>query len=227
MGHLKLLSILFGLLLASCSLARAQDVKIIANPGIPADTISIRELKSVFLGETNSLGGVHVEPVLKKHGAVHEAFLREYLSRSDDDLQKYYMALVFSGRGSMPKAEDADDDVIAYVSKTKGAIGYVSAAANTSGVKILNVASSNSPPERRLITRIEPDYPEELQKRAIGGTVRLRLTISANGSVENAELLGGNPVLGESAIAAVSRWKYAPASSRTTAEVSIPFTPNP
>jgi outer membrane biosynthesis protein TonB len=51
----------------------------------------------------------------------------------------------------------------------------------------------------------------------------LRVSISANGNVENVQLLGGNPILGESAAAAVKKWVYTAGRSRTIAEVSILF----
>jgi TonB family protein len=73
------------------------------------------------------------------------------------------------------------------------------------------------------MTRVEPEYPETLKRLSIGGTVRLRVSISAKGDVENVELLGGNPILGEAAAFAVKRWVYAAGRSRTTAEVSISF----
>jgi len=80
-----------------------------------------------------------VEPVLEKDGPVHEAFVKEYLGKTDSALQTYYRSLVFTGKASMPKTLGADADVVAYVAKTKGAIGYVSSGANTVGVKILEV----------------------------------------------------------------------------------------
>lgn len=203
----------------------AGDVKVIANSNFSMDSISTRELKSVFLAEKNRLGGAHVEPVFERGGEAHETFLRQYLGQSDAQLQTYYRTLVVTGRGSMPKELNSDQDVVDYVSQTKGAIGYVSAAASTPGVKTLLVAEGSAGVERKLLTRVEPEYPQELQKRAIGGTVRLKVTIAPNGSVENAELLGGNPVLGEAAIAAVQKWKYSPAAARSTAEIMVPFDP--
>jgi TonB family protein len=80
--------------------------------------------------------------------------------------------------------------------------------------------------DRKLITRVEPDYPETLQRLYIGGIVRLEVTISAKGHVENASLLGGDPVLGQAAMAAVKNWKYTPASSRTVTQVRITFDPH-
>ncbi|MGD0601070.1 MAG: TonB family protein [Terriglobales bacterium] len=202
----------------------ARDVKVIANASVKVDTISAAELKRVFLEERISLGdGTHVEPVLEKDGPVHEAFLQEYLGISEDDLHMYYRALVFTGRGFTPKVLGSDAEVVAYVARTRGAIGYVSSAASAEGVKTITIGVASGASERKLITRVEPDYPETLKRLNIGGTVRLRVSISANGNVENVQLLGGNPILGESAAAAVKQWVYTACRSRTIAEVSILF----
>jgi TonB family protein len=203
----------------------AADVKVIANGGVRADMISANELKSVFLEKSNSLrDGTYVEPVLEKDGPVHEAFLHEYLAAgTDDDLQSYYRALVFSGRGSMPKQLGSDAEVVAYVARTKGAIGYVSAETAVEDVKTLAIVRENNDAQRRLITRVEPDYPDTLKRLNIGGIVRLQLTIGPRGNVEAVEVLGGNPILGESAAAAVKQWVYAASRSRTIARLSIPF----
>ena len=74
-----------------------------------------------------------------KGGAAHEAFLREYLGKTDSALQTYYRSLVFTGKASMPKTVASDAEVVAFVVKTKGAIGYVSAGAVAPGTKTLEV----------------------------------------------------------------------------------------
>lgn|SRR5579863_2872296 len=207
-------------------LALAGDVKVIANPSVRADSITVAELKSVFLEEKKSLSdGSHVEPVLSKGGEAHEAFLKRYLGKNDDGLQNFYRTLVFTGTGAMPKALASDVDIIHYVAKTKGAIGYVSMDAPLQGVKVLMIGQAGPNAERKLLTRVEPEYPDTLQRLQIGGIVRLALTISPKGSVEAVQLLGGNPILADAAIKAVKQWVYSPDSSRTTTEVSVPFEP--
>src|SRR5208337_3411020 len=194
-------SIIFG---ATSSLA--ADIKIIANSTVNVDTISLAELKAVFLEERSSIGSTHVEPVLQKDGPAHEAFLQEYLGMSDDNLQAYYRTLVFTGRGSMPKVLHSDEEVVAYVARTRGAIGYVSSNAVLNGVKILMVYQPEDETERRLIFHVEPAYPDVLRNNGIGGTVRVQVTIASSGAVENLELIGGNPVLGEAAMMAIKQW---------------------
>jgi TonB family protein len=220
----KLLLVAAGLAIFVSVDSLADNVKVIANSSVKADTISEAELKRVFLEERISLpDGTHVEPVLMKEGAVEKAFLQKYLGVTEDDLQIYYRTLLFTGRGSIPKVLESDAEVVAYVARTRGAIGYVSASASAVGVKTLAIGVAGNDIERKLITRVEPDYPDTLKQLNIGGTVRLRISISAKGNVENAVLLGGNPILGESAAIAVKQWIYAPSRSLTFAEISISF----
>jgi hypothetical protein len=119
--------------------AQASAVKVIANPSVSVNTVSSGDLQSVFLLDIDSLGGSHVEPVLAKGGAAHEAFLRAYLGKDDPALHAFYRGLMFSGKASMPKFLETDADVVAYVARTRGAIGYVSNGAGTPGVKVLSV----------------------------------------------------------------------------------------
>lgn len=80
-------------------------------------------------------------------------------------------------------------------------------------------------PERKVVARVEPEYPETLKRLYIGGIVRLEVTVAAKGQVENVTLLGGSPILGQSAMSAVKKWRYAPASARSVLEVKISFDP--
>jgi len=220
MRRVRLFLIVIGLMSAATGNSPAWRIKVIANPSVRGDKVSLRELKSVYLGKISSLSdGTHIEPVLAKRGLAHEDFLRQCLDQSNDQLQLYYRSLVFSGKGSMPKEVNSDAEMVAYVARTKNAIGYVSVDANTDGVKTMYVESSI---ERKLITRVEPQYPEILREKQIGGVVRLEVTIAANGTVQSIAVLGGNPILAEAAETAVRQWVYAPGRSQTL-EVSIPF----
>ena len=138
MKHIGFLSI--AVLFICSAAASAADIKVIVNPDVRISSVSVDELKGVFLQTKTSLGDAgHVEPVFEKGGAAHETFVKTYLGKTDAALETYYRSLVFTGKGSMPKTLANDADVVAYVAKTKGAIGYVSAGAATAGVKTLDV----------------------------------------------------------------------------------------
>jgi hypothetical protein len=122
------------------ALAGAADFKVIANPSVGVVAVSSEDLKSVFLGTKSSIGdGGHVSPVLEKGGPAHEAFLKECVGKTDAALSNYYRSLVFTGKGSMPKTLSSDADVVEYVAKTRGTVGYVGAGVSTTGVKVLEV----------------------------------------------------------------------------------------
>lgn len=204
--------------------ALAGGVKVIANPSVQADSITVADLRNIFLEDKRSLNGSRVEPVLAKGGAPHETFVREYLGTSANRLRTYYRTLIFTGTGAMPRFLESDADIFNYVAKTKGAIGYVDGDFPTEGVKVISVLGAGVSSERRLITRLEPEYPVSLRSLQIGGTVRLMVTISPNGSVEEVQVLGGNPILAESAVKAVKQWVYAAGRSEKV-EVSLSFDP--
>jgi protein TonB len=78
---------------------------------------------------------------------------------------------------------------------------------------------------RKLVYRVEPEYPEDLKRIGVGGYVRVDATISPSGAVEAATIAGGNPILAEAAVKAVKKWKYAPMDSRTITRLSFHFSP--
>ncbi len=84
----------------------------------------------------------------------------------------------------------------------------------------------HSAAERKVITRVEPDYPETLKRLYVGGVVRVEVVVTPNGAVESAKLLGGNPILGQSAMKAVKLWRYAPAVSKEILDVKLEFDPH-
>jgi hypothetical protein len=117
----------------------AGEVVLVANGGVGADSVSAEEVKQLFLGRTTKLGGSRVAPVCLKSGATHEAFLREYIGRTEAAYRNHLKKQVFTGKGSMPKTFSSEAELVAYVAETAGAIGYVGNNASREGVKTLTV----------------------------------------------------------------------------------------
>lgn len=79
---------------------------------------------------------------------------------------------------------------------------------------------------RKLITQVQPKYPEYLRDHEIGGAVRLSVVVTPNGNVKKVTPIGGNPILIDAAIDAVKQWKYAPSENTDTFEVKLEFAPH-
>ena len=81
----------------------------------------------------------------------------------------------------------------------------------------------SSSSERKVSSRVAPAYPELAKKMHIHGIVRVEVIVRPNGSVKSSRVLGGNPVLVESAQDAVGKWKFEPTQAETTEIVQLAF----
>ena len=62
----------------------------------------------------------------------------------------------------------------------------------------------------RLVSKVEPLYPQDALRQRIAGTVKVHVVIGRNGTVERAEPLNGPSLLEEAALRAVQQWHYEP-----------------
>jgi ABC-type phosphate transport system substrate-binding protein len=119
--------------------ATAQVI-VIANPSVKATAVSVDELRDIFTGMASSLkDGSRVTPVTLRGGATHEIFLKAYTGKNETAFRATWRGLVFSGQAMMPKVFESEEEMVAYVARTPGALGYVSKGVPTSGVRILSV----------------------------------------------------------------------------------------
>jgi protein TonB len=78
---------------------------------------------------------------------------------------------------------------------------------------------------RRAKTKVQPTYPELAHKMNISGIVKIEVTVAPNGSVKEARVIGGHPVLAQSALDAAKRWRFEPAASESTGVIDFKFEP--
>lgn len=64
--------------------------------------------------------------------------------------------------------------------------------------------------QAHCIRRVDPIFPAIGKLTKVGGSVKLRIEISAGGEVVSSKALSGAPVLVQAAIDAVKQWKYTP-----------------
>lgn len=79
---------------------------------------------------------------------------------------------------------------------------------------------------RKVLKKAPVPYPLILKSKGIGGTVRLKVFVKPDGTVRDTEVMGGNPILAESAQKSVMQWKFSPSSSETAMEISVVFDPH-
>ncbi len=105
-------------------------------------------------------------------------------------------------------------------------LGLVMTSVLLSSVSVAAQAHDQNSSDRKVITRVEPEYPDALKRLYIGGVVRVEVLVAPNGVVKSTKLLGGSPILGQSTMKAVKQWKYAPAASEEVLTVKLEFDPH-
>jgi ABC-type phosphate transport system substrate-binding protein len=121
--------------------ANAQSYKIIVNSANSATSISKSEVSDYLLKKkTKWSSGEKVAPIDQSDKSViREDFSKEVLGKSVGAVKSYWQQAVFAGTGTPPVEKKSDAEVVEFVKENTGAIGYVSAGASTSEVKVLTI----------------------------------------------------------------------------------------
>jgi ABC-type phosphate transport system substrate-binding protein len=118
----------------------AAGYRLIVNPANANASVERRFLSDAFLKKvTRWPNGDVIKPVdLGASSPVRRAFSDEVVGRTVEAVKSYWQQAIFSGHDVPPPELDSDDDVVRYVLKHPGAVGYVSPTANLAGAKILS-----------------------------------------------------------------------------------------
>jgi TonB family protein len=78
---------------------------------------------------------------------------------------------------------------------------------------------------RRAKSKVQPNYPELARKMNIAGTVKIEVVVAPNGTVKEARLVGGHPVLASAVLEAVKKWRYEARPQETIENLQFRFDP--
>jgi TonB family protein len=78
---------------------------------------------------------------------------------------------------------------------------------------------------RKVLQRTAAPYPELARSMALQGIVKLDVLVLPDGTVKEAQIKGGHPVLAQAAINSVRRWKWEASAHESHETVEIKFLP--
>ena len=130
-----LLIIILGL---CASLVKAEGLLVIASPQVPDATISVKQLADIFSMKKDFWGNkIQVVPVNREASSTErEKFSEDVFKLSPQELGEYWNRLSFQGEFP-PLIQTSDQAVLGFVRSVPGAIGYISADQQPTGVKVL------------------------------------------------------------------------------------------
>lgn len=113
---------------------------IIANPGISSTSIDYKDLQRIYLGKkTQWKDDISIVPVMLKSGPLHDGFIEDFLDRSVQRFATYWRQMVFTGKGVPPRSFEDESELVDFVARTPGSLGFASTSADVGDVKILTL----------------------------------------------------------------------------------------
>lgn len=109
--------------------AKSQDVNlavIVNTKGAPAE-MNMNQLKSTMKGEKLRWpdGSKVVIALMKTNTPIGQNTSKKIYNMSSDELNKFWLALVFQGKADAPNFFNSESELEEFVSQTKGSIGVV------------------------------------------------------------------------------------------------------
>ena len=132
--------------LSSATSADEPSIMVIANEKGAPTTLTMKELKSIFQGEKQRWNdGTKISiAFMKSSTPVGSATSNKVLKMSGDQLNKFWLALVFQGKAKAPFFYGSASEVESYVSQNAGAIGVVESGYQVKGVKVISIDGKKS-----------------------------------------------------------------------------------
>ncbi len=105
------------------------------------------------------------------------------------------------------------------------ALAVLTLALTSGPVHVRAQQAQNDELVRRAKSKVQPSYPELARKMNIAGTVKIEVVVAPNGTVKDARVVGGHPVLASAALDAAKKWRFEPAGGESSGIIDFKFEP--
>jgi len=112
---------------------------VIVNSSVSVTALDPDALKNIYLGNKSQWSdGTRIIPVMLERGPAHESFIKNVVKKSLAQFSSYWQQAIFTGKGQPPQSFASEAELVSYVAKTKGAIGYIGPSTAHEGVKVID-----------------------------------------------------------------------------------------
>lgn len=127
-------------LFAFSNTASAEDIVIIINNNVPDKAIKKEDVQKIYSGhKTKWSNNDSILLTVLPKSELHEKFLKSYVRKSPSQFKMTWKKMVFTGKGKTPQNFETIEELIDYVAKNDGAIGYVTTDSSADNVKVIKV----------------------------------------------------------------------------------------
>ncbi len=126
------------LLMLSLGLCAFAEVAVIVHPS-NSNSFDQNAIKRIFLGKSRAFpSGGEAIPVGSKDGSPESnEFTSSVLSKTPKQLKAYWAKMIFTGKGTPPKAMESNQSILDIVASNPSFIGFVTSGTETGAVKVV------------------------------------------------------------------------------------------
>ncbi|CCK76432.1 MAG: phosphate ABC transporter substrate-binding protein [Oleispira antarctica] len=118
------------------------EIAVVVSPknGNSYTSINKELINRIFLAKVSNFpDGTVAKPVYLKQGSeVRDTFNRDYLSKSESQLGRYWSRLRFSGKAQFPKEVNSAEELKALIANDPSLIGYIDALDVDDTIKVVH-----------------------------------------------------------------------------------------
>jgi len=115
------------------------EVVVVTNRSVNTENLDLKDIKKIFLGKKMYWDdNKKISLFILAKSPAHNEFVKKYPNKSENQFTNYWKQLLFTGKGMLPNRV-TDDEMIAKIKETEGAIGYVAAELATEEVTIIKL----------------------------------------------------------------------------------------
>ena len=131
-GAVRIPCLCLAALLASGGVSGARAQTLISNSGV---TIASADVRTIYIGEKQFAGTVRLVPV--DNTSSQEKFLGNFVKVDSGKYNSIWAKKSFREGVSPPPSKASDGEVVDFVRRTPGAVGYIEDASKAVGVNVV------------------------------------------------------------------------------------------
>ena len=118
-----------------------EAILFICHPNVTDTSLTERDLLNIYTGKKNKWSDNKKIKlaVLKPGSETSRTFFIKCAKKSPVQFSNYWRNMLFTGKGIPPSVFSDEDKMVAYVSSTEGAIGFVSTGKSSDKVKTIEI----------------------------------------------------------------------------------------
>jgi ABC-type phosphate transport system substrate-binding protein len=116
---------------------QAADTFVVSNRDVPVDTLTTKELQRIYYGKiTRWSNDAAVVPAMLASGELQDQFTKTVLKKTPELFKAFWRQAIFTGEGTPPRTFKTQSELLDFVAKNFGSIGFTTQP-DTSLVKII------------------------------------------------------------------------------------------